>query len=115
MPRGYPCPGPSCPNAKSDEFSFAYILIFTVIIAVLVVILCRSNRTSRPIPRSGSSPYGKQSPHPDGSRNPVDSFASSPYPFDRSDVSPGRRRQSPIFSRRTTPRSSPRGLFSVTQ
>lgn len=116
QPPGNTCPGPSCPVSQSDDFNFGYILyfLFTIVIALLLILLCRGSRQARPVPRGVSSPYGQQTPYPDGTRTSVDSFAGTPYPYNRSDVSPSRRRPSPISLRRTTPGSSPK-LFSVKQ
>lgn len=104
------CPGPSCPDADSLQFGNILIGLFTIIVVVLLILICRPARISYPTP-SGVSPYAGESPYPD--RTASDSAFVTP--FNRSDVSPSRRRHSPVFGRRNTPGSSPRGLFSVTQ
>ena len=113
LPSSNQCPGPACTNDQ-DGFKFynIFIILFTILIILLLILLCRPNRRSRHPPRPGASPYVYQSPYPSDSRNSTAPFTT---PYNRSDVSPGRRRQSPVLARRATPGSSPRGLFSVTQ
>ena len=113
LPSSNQCPGPACPNDQ-DSFKFhdIFIILCTIFIILLLILLCRPNRGPRHSPHTGASPYSYQSPYPSDSRNATAPFAT---PYDRSHVSPGRRRQSPVLARRATPGSSPRGLFSVTQ
>ena len=110
---GNQCPGPNCPDSNIDTLNLRniWIILFTIIIILLLILLCRQPRRQRPLPKPGVSPYGFQSPYPQDRSQTDTTFAT---PYSRTDVSPSRRRQSPVLGRRT-PSSSPRGLFSVTQ
>ena len=108
------CPTSDSTNGDTEAMSIRnlLIIIFTIFVILLLLLLCRKPRRPRPTVRPGVSPYGHQSPYPNDSRNFTETFST---PYNRSDVGTSRRKQSPVLARRTTPGSSPRGLFSVTQ
>ena len=98
------CLGPDCQKSSIFTIYYALLILLTLFIILLLFFVCRP--VQRIPPPSRTSPYLYQSPHPNRT------FMEGNY--SQSDVSPGRRRHSPILGRRT-PGSSPRGLFSVTQ